>query len=294
MIMRGTFGFFLAALIGCGAGSDDSAVAGSNTGGSAEGGGPSFGGSGAGTEGGGPSFGGANTGGAPVEEVAEVFGHSASELYRLDPDTKAVTLVGPFNGCSSVIDIALDKDSNLIGTTFGAIYNIDKTTAACTEIATGGFPNSLSFIPAGTLDPNVEALVGYNGDQYVRIDPISGDITQIGSLNGGGLSSSGDIVSVKDGGTYLTVVGGGCTTDCLLEVNPATGAMIKNWGPVGYNATYGIAFWAGSVYGFSEGGNLFELTFDNNVMTSTLISSPGTAWWGAGSTTSAPPIEVPN
>jgi hypothetical protein len=294
MIKRGIFGFFLVASIGCSAGSDDSAVAGSNTGGSAEGAGPSFGGNGAGTEGGSFNFGGANIGGAPVEEVAEVFGHSASELYRLDPDTKAVTLVGPFNGCSSVIDIALDKDSNLIGTTFGAIYNIDKTTAACTEIATGGFPNSLSFIPAGTLDPTVEALVGYNGDQYVRIDPISGDITQIGALNGGGLSSSGDIVSVKDGGTYLTVVGGGCATDCLLEVNPATGAMIKNWGPVGYSATYGIAFWAGSVYGFSEGGNLFELTFDNDVMTSTLISSPGTAWWGAGSTTSAPPIEVPN
>src|SRR5262245_17183260 len=41
--------------------------------------------------------------------VAEVYGHSASELYKLDPLTHEVTVVGPFNGCSQVIDIAIDK-----------------------------------------------------------------------------------------------------------------------------------------------------------------------------------------
>jgi len=286
----------LVALTACDAGNDDSPGGGAGAGG--PGGSTPVGGSGGGAEqvGGAGNQGGGFIGeggaGGALPEIAEVFGHSANELYRLDPDTKAVTLVGPFNGCSSVIDIALDKDSNIIGTTFGGLYQIDKTNAACTEIALGGFPNSLSFIPAGTLDANVEALVGYNGSQYVRIDPISGGITNIGSL-GAGYSSSGDIVSVKDGGTYLTVVGADCATDCLVEVNPMTGAMIKNWGPVGYTATYGIAFWAGTVYGFSEGGQLFELTFDNDVMTSTLIASPGTAFWGAGSTTSAPPIEIP-
>src|SRR5690349_7334823 len=49
---------------------------------------------------------------------AEVFGHSASTLYKLNPDTKEVTVVAQFSGCSSVIDIALDADSNIIGTTF--------------------------------------------------------------------------------------------------------------------------------------------------------------------------------
>lgn len=294
MLTRATVWVSLVALIACDAGVDDSAAGGSGAGepqGGAGGNIEQAGGSGAGSDGGGFDNPGGAGGGLP--EIAEVFGHSASELYRLDPDTKAVTLVGPFTGCSSVIDIALDKDSNIIGSTSGGLYRIDKTNAACTEITLGGFPNSLSFIPAGTLDPSVEALVGYSGSQYVRIDPVSGDITNIGSL-GAGYSSSGDIVSVKDGGTYLTVVGADCPTDCLVEVNPMTGAMIQNWGPVGYTATYGIAFWAGTVYGFSESGNLFELTFDNNVMTSTLIASPGTAFWGAGSTTSAPPIDVPN
>ena len=55
------------------------------------------------------------------------------------------------------------------------------------------YPNSLSFVPKGTVDPNVEALVGYNGGTYVRIDTVTGAVTSIGNL-GSGYSSSGDIV----------------------------------------------------------------------------------------------------
>src|SRR5262245_42353793 len=50
--------------------------------------------------------------GKPVE-IAEVFGHSADTLYRLDPDKKDVTTVGKFNGCKAVLDIALDGSSNI-------------------------------------------------------------------------------------------------------------------------------------------------------------------------------------
>lgn len=231
--------------------------------------------------------------GGPIE-VAEVYGHSPTVLYRLDPVTKAVTVVGSFSGCSSVIDIALDKDSNLIGTTFDAIYDIDRTTAACTLIASGSYPNSLSFIPDGTLDPQVEALVGYEGDQYVRIDPATGTKQYVGPSWNNGFVSSGDVVSVKNGKSFLTVTGLDCPSDCLIEIDPATGAMIHNWGPLGYSAVYGIAFWAGSVYGFSEAGELFEVSFPNGVLTTTLIAQPpDTFYWGAGSTTSAPPEPVP-
>ncbi len=233
-------------------------------------------------------------GGGGEPEVAEVYGHSPSTLYRLDPLTKEVTVVGSFTGCMSVIDIALDKDSNLIGTTFDGIYTIDKTTAACSLITSGSYPNSLSFIPEGTLDPNVEALVGYEGDQYVRIDPTTGSKQLIGALGGNGLVSSGDVVSVKGGKSFLTVTGLSCPTDCLIEINPVSGQMVNNWGPLGYSAVYGIAFWAGSVYGFSEAGQLFEVSFPNQMLMTTLIAQPpGTQFWGAGSTTSAPPDPIP-
>jgi hypothetical protein len=139
-----------------------------------------------------------------------------------------------------------------------------------------------------------ESLVGYNGSTYVRIDTTTGAVQNVGSLAEPALYSSGDIVSVKDGNTYLTVKGGPCDTDCLVEINPVTGVMLKNWGPLGYGNVYGIAFWAGSVYGFSEQGELFEVTFENMVMTAALINdAPEAAFWGAGSTTSAPPVPAP-
>ncbi|NUP14066.1 MAG: hypothetical protein HOW73_49165 [Polyangiaceae bacterium] len=276
-------------VLACGAGGEGASGAGSP-------GGSDTGGSGSDGEGGGfvESGGGGEGGGNDGPEVAEVFGHSAATLYRLDPDTKEVTVVDNFDGCYSVIDIALDKDSNLYATTTDGLYSVDKLTAECTLIARGDFPNSLSFIPAGTLDPNVESLVGYKGATYVRIDPATGQITNVGSLAESNLVSSGDIVSVKGGNTYLTVKGGPCDTDCLVEVNPVTGVMLKNWGPLGYESAFGIAFWAGSVYGFTDSGELFEVTFDDMVMTTTLIANPpDTSFWGAGSTTSAPPAPTP-
>jgi hypothetical protein len=78
--------------------------------------------------------------------------------------------------------------------------------------------------------------------------------------------------------------------DCLVEVDPKTGAMTKNWGSLGHSNVFGIAFWAGSVYGFDDTGEIFEVTFTNNVMMTKLIMSPpNVTFWGAGSTTSAPP-----
>ncbi len=232
-------------------------------------------------------------GSAPVGP-AEVFGHGPSVLYKLDPLTKVVTVVGNFTGCSSVIDLAIDKNSLIFATTFSGLYKIDKNTAACTHISSGSYPNSLSFVPEGTVDQNEEALVGYNGSTYVRIDTVNGNVTQIGSL-GSGYASSGDIVSVIKGGTFLTVTGSGCG-DCLVEVNPTTGAMIKNWGPVGHSAVYGLAYWGGSAYGFSNAGQLFEINFGQDLVTSTVIAIPAAPpnlqFWGAGSSTDVP-VEPP-
>jgi hypothetical protein len=229
-------------------------------------------------------------------EVNEVFGHSAKTLFRLDPKTKAVTEVGDFQDCGPVIDIALDESSNLYATSYQALYKVDKANATCTQISTGQYPNSLSFVPKGTALPNAEALVGYEGADYVRIDVASGAKQKIGTL-GGGFVSSGDIVSVKGGKTYLTVKGGACSTnDCLVEVNPATGALIKNWGSIEHKNVFGLSFWGGNIYGFNEDGDLFEVTFGTTQLATAVIPIPGKpadlSFWGAGSSTSAPLVDV--
>lgn len=246
--------------------------------------------------------------GAP-KGPAEVFGHSGSVLYRLDPDTKAATVVGPFSGCNepreSVIDIALDEASNMYGTTRTGLFRIDKATAKCTKVADAGagksFPNSLSFVPKGTLDPAAEALVGYVDDVYVRIDPMTGAITNIGKLDAirpSKVRSSGDIVSVIGGPTYLTVTSVGndtqCSTaDCLVEIDPKTGALLKNLGLLNSRQeVFGVAFWAGAIYGFTNSGSLFQVQISGGALALTEITIPqapaGLSFYGAGSTTSAP------
>lgn len=231
-------------------------------------------------------------------EIAEVFGHSDTVLYRLDPDTKAPTVVGTFKGCAAVTDIALDEASNLFGVSTDALYRIDRKTAECTQLAKGDYPNSLSFVPKGTLDPDVEALVGYDKSEYVRIDTTTGKKTVVGSL-GGGLESSGDIVSVKGGGTYLTVKGGSACAkvDCLVEVDPKTGKMLKSWGSIEHDKVFGLAFWGGDLYGFDDAGELFEVTFGAKQLATTDIPIPqrpaSLRFWGAGSTTSAPLVSHP-
>lgn len=257
--------------------------------------------SGAGAMGDGGPVGAEDAGGAAEEDAgtpdvgayegpATIFGHSADTLYKLDPTTKAVTIIGVFVGCADVIDLALDKDSTLWATTWDGLYKIDPANAYCSRVAKGTtYPNSLSFVPVGTVDPYSEALVGYSGSEYLRISTISGAITRIGELTGG-YTSSGDIVSVRGGGTYLTVKGPGCN-DCLFKVDPATGDMVENLGPVHFLDVFGLAYWAGKVYGFTDGGALFEVSLEENLPTTKIPvpnASAGLSFWGAGSTTSAP------
>lgn len=234
--------------------------------------------------------------GSMIPENAEVFGHSANVLYRLDPETNEVTEVGPFQGCdASIIDIALDANSQMYATAFSSLWRIDRATAECTHIANGSYPTSLSFVPAGTVDPDEEAMVGFVDEQYVRIDTETGAVTPIATLSDG-LASSGDLVSVKDGGSYLTVFGPGCeVADCIIEIDPSDGTILQNYGLLPYDQVFGLAFWAGRAYGFARDGILFEIQFNGADVDTTVIQIPGAPsdleFFGAGSTTSAPPAE---
>jgi hypothetical protein len=222
--------------------------------------------------------------------AGEVFGHSDNTLYRVDTVTRSVTEIGTFNGCTNVNDIALDESSSIYASTGTELFYVETNTGNCTRISTGTFPNSLSFVPAGTVEPDREALVGFQGGDYVKIDPKSGTVTKIGTI-GGGLESSGDVVSAKGGKTFVTVRGKGCSdSDCLIEIDPATGALTNNWGPIGKTQVFGLAFWAAELYAFTNAGELVLITLESGKLEAqTLpIANAPTTFRGAGSTTSAP------
>ena len=75
---------------------------------------------------------------------------------------------------------------------------------------------------------------------------------------------------VIGGGTYLTVTGesptGPCA-DCIVKVDPTTGAVLSNIGHLGHGAVFGLAFWGGSCYGFDAEGEVFRIYLTNATTT---------------------------
>ncbi len=239
---------------------------------------------------------GGGSAGGSVAASTVVYGHSADVLYAMDPTTKAVRRIGSFDCAYDITDLAIDGNGNAFIVGFTGFYRLDLSNAHCTPInMSTSYPNSLSFVPKGTLDPNLEVLVAYSGRFYYRINTTTGAMTQVGSGLPVDFESSGDIVSVQDGGTFLTVKNSALLPpcdDCLVQVNPVSGALVHNYGQLPYTNVYGIAFWGGSVYGFTVAGQLFEIGPNGTGIITTPITIPnapaGLSFNGAGSSTSVP------
>lgn len=289
------------------AGGDDPAAAAGSGGGSADAGFDVINPGGSG--GGGFADAAPNTDGG-AQPVGEVYAHSDTTLYKLEPVSKTVSVMGTFDcleGSGGMWDIAIDKDGNMYGSTNAvsgaSLVRITKNTAHCEVVASAAsLPNSLAFVPAGTLDPSEEVLVGFDRSKYVRIDKVTGDVQEIGSLNpndtGEMWESSGDIVSIIDDKTYATVKPylGGTTygKDTIVEIDPVTGRATRLIGNTGFYGLWGLGYWGGTAYGFSEGGELcqIDLTTGKGQMIPIPNLSPDLSFWGAGVTTAAP-IEMP-
>ncbi len=237
--------------------------------------------------------GGASDGGGGPAGDSVVYAHSSSELYRVDPDTFDVTLIGPFvwemGIFDSMTDIAIDKNGGITGVSFNRVYHVDPATAVTTFLAPLARQfNGLSYIPAGTIDGSTdEILVGSTLDgSFWRIDPLTGTSTEIGAY-GGGWSSSGDIVSVDGFGTYATVQQGE-GIDYLAQIDPLTGIATTIGTGTGFDHIWGLGFWKGKIFGFTDLRQF--VLIDPATGVATLVEDSSVFWWGAGVTTSAPII----
>lgn len=228
-------------------------------------------------------------------EQVYVYAHSSSALYRVDPDTLAITKVGDFGwgsvGSDQMTDIAINKSGTMIGVSFGSVYRVDTTTAQTTLLsdALDGTFNGLSFVPASQLNATGDdVLVGTrNSDGKVfRIDPMTGSATQVGDM--GAFQSSGDLVAVDGFGIMQTVTGG--SSDRLARLATQTFAATPIGSGTGFGQIWGVAFWKSKIYGFTNGGQF--VLIDPTTGAGTMISqTPGVAWWGAAVTTLAPVLQ---
>jgi hypothetical protein len=237
---------------------------------------------------GGGSGGGGGGGGDPGSDAAVtyVFAHSDQELYRVDPDTLDIQLVGRFDwsdGQDEMTDIAIDRDGRMIGISYDRVYGVNSDTASTSYLADldRNF-NGLSFLPHPS-QPEMEILIGAAQDGSVyEIDPATGASTPRGNY-GDGMGSSGDIVSVTGFGTAATVTTGWGGSDQLVRVDSDSSA--DPIGDTGVEDLWGLGFWGDKVYGFAEDGSFVLLDVDTG--DAQLIERAGVAWWGAGVTTQA-------
>ena len=66
-------------------------------------------------------------------------------------------------------------------------------------------------------------------------------------------------------------------------------ATIKpNRSGIGFSGVWGLGFWKGKLFGFTQGGQF--LTIDPMTGAGTLVQGNGPEWWGAAVTTVAPII----
>ncbi|HUH05032.1 MAG TPA: hypothetical protein VML75_23705 [Kofleriaceae bacterium] len=236
----------------------------------------------------------------PPPDNSAVYAHSATELFSIDPETLMRTSIGTFSfqgSSENLTDIAIDKTGAMVGISLSSVYSIDPENATTTLLSTfpqgqGGL-TSLSFVPMDINDPSsAERLVGADFDGVVwGIDRSTGQRTLLGNYNQPGntaLGSSGDIVSIVGFGILATVNVEGEANDFLARIDPVTWQATV-LGNTGRDKIFGIGFWGGKVYGFTDGMELLTLDPSNGAVTE---SSVGTIrWWGAGVTTLAPIVD---
>jgi hypothetical protein len=230
----------------------------------------------------------------PLLDDVRVFAHTADTLYSIDPRSFTVTRVGDFiwpDGPSQMTDLAINATGQAWGITFSSLYRVDLATARCTFVApfAGAQFNGLSFIPGGELEPGEVLVAANRNGAYVRVDPATGAIRQLG-LYGADTGSSGDLVSVAGGGTFATIVDlnvglGEEPVEYLARIDPTNGRATRI-GPTGVTRTWGVGYWRSRVYGFTEGGAV--VTLDITTGRATEVARNSVAWWGAAVTTIAP------
>lgn len=246
--------------------------------------------------GGGGNDSGNNGGGdGNVTQDVYVYAHTATALFKVDPDTLAITKIGDFGWPSSVIadsmtDIAIDKNGQMIGVSYSRVYRVDPNSAQATLLSSslGGTFNGLSFVPASQLgQTGDDILIGTeNSDGSVfEVDPNSGGITPVGNM-GAGYSSSGDMVAVDGFGTVQTVPGS--NGDTLVTLAPNSFAATPIGSGTGFSQLWGIAFWKSKIYAFANTGEF--VLIDSTTGVGTMVTQTDQAWWGAAVTTLAPII----
>jgi hypothetical protein len=193
---------------------------GSGNGGSGNGstgpGGPNLGGGSLGADGGGPG------GEGGTVTTTTIYAHTDSQLYSMNPQSKALTLIGSFTGLGgssgddSITDLAVNAAGEVYVNSETVIYkaavpssgtgSVPLTTVATIAVQSGQSFYALGFTPKDALGTGTgEVLIGGDGNgELWSISPSSGATKDLGNFgadpsdSSATLALSGDVVFYID------------------------------------------------------------------------------------------------
>ena len=256
-----------------------------------------------------PSQGDSGSGDSAQVDNSRVYAHSGGMLYRIDSVTLEALPIGPMSGLdpSNLLDLAVDKNDQMVGITADNLYSVNPATGATTLIAE--LPTivkrvtSLSYAPdPNPANPDILVCANNEGDVF-RIDlpgsgaPTATKIGSYGTAPGGKVVSSGDLIAVREFGYYATVNVGTSTEDVLARLDPVTWKATLLPNASGFDNVFGLGFWSGVIYGFvDEGceppacpaGTGKMISLDPGTGVGSLSNAGDIRWFGAGVTTAAP------
>ena len=242
----------------------------------------------------------------------KLYAHDQKKLFVIDPTTlKAgkpqLSVVGSFSFDisiptkeRSINDIAVTPDGKLYAVSKTTLYRVDPFTAKLTKVTVVKDKNDKSPPPnvALTFEKSGMLLASDKDGALRRIHYQGsklGTVEDIG-VYGDGQNSSGDLVAIQDGTLYgVSDKGQGASTsdNKLLKIDPATGKATPI-GFIGHGYVWGLAYWAGIIYGFTseqnpDGGKLLKI--DPATGKGTLMNEYpyfSSQFWGAAVTPMAP------
>lgn len=205
---------------------------------------------------------------------AEIFAHTARQLYHLDLSGQQpqARLVGDFH--AQITDIARTSDGTLYGVSFTHLYRIDLGTGRAQQIGALGTRgvNGLAATGGRLVASSTEGVFYY-------VDPATGRATAAGRF-GSGVTSSGDLCFGPGGVLYMTAplgAQGSRSPDRLVRLDPVSGRATVV-GPVGFSQVYGLASRGGDLIGVTSGGAVVR--FDLQTGRASLAGVTGVPFWG--------------
>lgn len=207
---------------------------------------------------------------APIDPgpppVIYVNESAPNNLYRFDPVSKELTFVAAFGGVAgcnygAVYDIAVDAEGRGFAAGQAGMFRFDPQTAQCTGSNLGSSALGLAFVRAG-VGGRVSTLLGFapfdaSNPRLFAADG-TGNETPIATPDSPFKSvlvqtGEGDLVGTNQGRTFAAA------GSSLFEIEPTTGALVKDHGDLGVANVTGLAAWGPTLYGFTSDGTIFTV-----------------------------------